>query len=92
MSVCSKLVPQLQSKDVAVLIRDDTQVFGRSGADGIHLEKTRNTVEDCIARFSPHNIVGCGGYKDRHGAMVAGEHKPDFVMFGKCGGDHAQLM
>ena len=87
MSVCSKLVPQLQSKDAAVLIRDDTQVFGRSGADGIHLEKTRNLVEESVARFSPHNIVGCGGYKDRHGAMEAGEQKPDFVLFGKCGGD-----
>ena len=84
---CEETVPLIQAEDAAALIVDDTRVVGRSGADGIMLEKQRNELEDMIARFSPHNIVGCGGFKDRHGALEVGEHNPHFVFFGKTGGD-----
>lgn len=84
---CKTLVPDIQSAGVAVLIADDTQVFGKSGADGLFLEKQKPELEDIIARFSPHNIVGCGNIKARHNALEVGELKPDFVFFGKLGGD-----
>lgn len=87
LSACKSLVGDLQSHGCAVLIADNTQVFGKCGADGLFLEKTKNDLTDAIARFSPHNIVGCGNIKARHNALVVGEAKPDFVFFGKLGGD-----
>lgn len=84
---CKEVIPALQSAECAVLIADDTQVFGRSGADGLFLEKQKPNLEDITARFSPQNIVGCGNIKARHVALETGEQKPDFIFFGKLGGD-----
>ena len=86
-AVCKQLVEPLQQANCAVIIADNTQVFGKSGADGIFLEKDKPNLEDILARFSPQNIVGCGNIKTRHNALVIGEAKPDFVFFGKLGGD-----
>ncbi|MEM7068524.1 MAG: thiamine phosphate synthase, partial [Pseudomonadota bacterium] len=84
---CGEVTPALQARDVAVLVADDTQVFGRCGADGLFLEKTRGELDRAIERFSPEKIIGCGGFKNRDGALRLGELKPDFVLFGKLGGD-----
>ncbi len=84
---CKEVTPRLQAAGCAVLVADDTQAFGRSGADGLFLEREKSTLEDIIARFSPQNIVGCGNIKARHNALEIGELKPDFVFFGKLGGD-----
>jgi thiamine-phosphate pyrophosphorylase len=84
---CKDVTPQLQEADCAVLIADDTQAFGRCGADGLFAEKEKSKLEDFIARFSPQNIVGCGNIKARHNALEIGELKPDFIFFGKTGGD-----
>ena len=84
---CKKLVGPLQQQGCAVLIADSTQVFGKSDADGLFLEKEKPNLDDILARFSPHNIVGCGNIKTRHNALVVGEAKPDFVFFGKLAGD-----
>lgn len=84
---CKEVTPHLQAAECAVLITDDTQAFGKSGADGLFLEKEKPNLEDFIARFSPQNIVGCGNIKARHNALETGELKPDFMFFGKLGGD-----
>ena len=84
---CKDVVPEIQSHDVAALVTDNSRAFGRSGADGIFADREKPKLEDFIARFSPHNIVGCGNIKNRHGALQAGELKPDFLFFGKPGGD-----
>ncbi len=84
---CKDVTPRLQEADCAVLIADDTQAFGRSGADGFFVEKEKPNLEDMIARFSPQNIVGCSNIKARHNALEIGELKPDFVFFGKLAGD-----
>ncbi len=84
---CKDVTPALQEANSAVLIADDTQVFGRSGADGLFVEKEKPKLEDMVARFSPQNIVGCGNIKARHNALEIGELKPDFIFFGKLGGD-----
>lgn len=84
---CEALVQPLQALDIAVLVADNTQIFGRTDADGYFSGKPSDTLADDIARFSPHNVVGCGSIKDRHQALKVGELKPDFVMFGKLGGD-----
>lgn len=84
---CEGLVKPLQEQDIAVLIADNTQVFGRTQADGYFAGKHNPEFADDIARFSPHNIVGCGSLKNRHQALQVGELKPDVVMFGKLDGD-----
>ena len=84
---CKEVTPHLQDAGCAVLVTDDTQVFGKSGADGFFAEKEKSNLEDIIARFSPQNIVGCGNIKGRHQALEIGELKPDFIFFGKLAGD-----
>ncbi len=84
---CKQVTPLLQAENCAVIVADDTQSFGKSGADGLFLEKEKPNLEDIIARFSPQNIVGCGNIKARHNALEIGELKPDFVFFGKLAGD-----
>lgn len=84
---CEKAVPFIQSAGAATIIADQTQIFGRSGADGILAATTKPQLSDHIARFSPQNIVGCGNIKSRHQALEIGELKPDFLFFGKLGGD-----
>ena len=84
---CKSSVADLQSLDIAVLIADDTQLFGRTGADGLFLEKGKSLLSDSVARFSPHSVVGCGGIKNRHNALEIGEARPDVVLFGKLGRD-----
>ena len=84
---CKDITPKLQAENCAVLIADDTQAFGKCGADGLFVEKEKSNIADIIARFSPQNIVGCGNIKARHNALEIGELKPDFIFFGKLGGD-----
>jgi len=84
---CKESVPLIQEADIAALVADDTQAFGKSGADGFFAEREKPQLNDLLARFSPQNIVGCGGFKNRHGALQVGELKPDFLFFGKLSGD-----
>lgn len=84
---CEAIVPELQAHDIAVLIADDSQIAGRTGADGYFLERERSNLNDALARFSPQKIVGCGGMLDRDQALKLGETGIDFIMFGKLGRD-----
>ncbi|MFK5977745.1 MAG: thiamine phosphate synthase [Rhizobiaceae bacterium] len=86
--ICKEWVAIAQQKEIAVLVASDTQVAGRSEADGIFVDSGGlEVLEDAIACFSPHKIVGCGGIKDRHRALEIGDRRPDFVFFGKLKGD-----
>lgn len=80
-------VKVLQAHEVAALVAHDTQLCGRSGADGIFLETNPAEIQAAIARFSPQKIVGCGKIRQRHLALEIGELQPDFVFFGKLDGD-----
>jgi len=80
-------VPMVQGFDTAVLIADDTQMMGRSGADGLLIQKDRPQIADLAARLTPKYLVACGNIRDRHTALVVGEAKPDVVLFGKPDGD-----
>lgn len=84
---CQDVVPMMQNHGAAVLVCDDTQIAGRSRADGIYLQSERGRTRELVAEFSPDMIVGCGGFKEKHTALEAAEAKPDFVFWGKLGGD-----
>lgn len=87
LSFATQAVEACHSHDVPVLIADDTQIMGRSGADGLYLEKTRNDLDQMLEQFAPEKMVGAGGYKKKHSAMEAGEANPDFILIGRIGGD-----
>ncbi len=84
---CTSAVGNFQSHDIPVLIADNTQVMGRSGADGLYLEKDRSELGNMIEQFSPDRMIGCGNFKKRHGILEAGEAGVDFIFLGKLGGD-----
>ena len=84
---CEELVPVIQRHEAAALIGDNTQIMGRTAADGVLLETPGNSFRDQLARFSPQRIVGLGGARERHRALELGEANPDFVFFGKSDGD-----
>lgn len=81
------LVPVAQSAGVATIVVEDTQTAGRLGVDGLQLGQDPVALRDAIDRFSPQMMVGAGNVKTRHNALVLGELQPDYLMFGKPGGD-----
>ncbi|MEN3794331.1 thiamine phosphate synthase [Fulvimarina sp. MAC3] len=83
-----KLVPIVQEAGAAAIIVDNTQIAGRTRADGIHL--TDGNVEalaDAIEAHAPKLIVGGSGFETRHSALEAGEAMPDYLLFGRLGQD-----
>ncbi|MCQ0989736.1 thiamine phosphate synthase [Jiella marina] len=82
------LVPIIQEAGAAALVVDDTRVLGRSKADGLHLTEGRvEALAEAVERFAPKSIVGGSGFETRHDALEAGEALPDYLFFGRFGGD-----
>ena len=90
-SVFQKLVAPLieaaQVQEVAAVVADFSRVAGRVSADGLQLGQDANALSEAIEKFSPSIMVGAGNVKTRHNALVIGELRPDYVMFGKPDGD-----
>ena len=80
-------MPVVQSAGVAAIIADDTRTAGRVGADGLQLGQDPGELTEAIEKFSPALMVGAANVKTRHNALVLGELQPDYLMFGKPGGD-----
>ncbi|MBD9373475.1 thiamine phosphate synthase [Rhizobium sp. ARZ01] len=81
------LVPVVQKAGAAALIEGDTRVAGRAKADGIHIAGGFDALAEAMEKHSPKLIVGGGNAKDRHGALGMGDLAPDYIFFGKVGGD-----
>jgi thiamine-phosphate pyrophosphorylase len=65
----------------------DRIVVMRAGADGAHLRVGGETLEKdlhaAVAVLKPHQrILGAGGLRAKHDAMIAGEFDVDYVSFG----------
>ncbi|MEX6508570.1 thiamine phosphate synthase [Jiella sp. M17.18] len=85
-----KLVPLIQAAGAAAVIADDTRSAGRLRADGIHLTGgDLAALGEAVERFAPKLIVGGSGFETRHDALEAGERLPDYLFFGRFGGDAA---
>ncbi|WP_206452821.1 thiamine phosphate synthase [Aurantimonas marina] len=86
------LVPIIQAAGAAAIIADDSRCAGRVGADGIHLSAgDLRALDEAVERYSPKVIVGASGFEARHDALEAGERLPDYLFFGRFGGDVADL-
>src|SRR5262249_8743853 len=49
-------------------------------------------LADAVAAFRRKKIVGAGGIRSRHEAMLAGESDPDYVFFGRLDGDTGPMI
>ena len=81
------LVPIVQQAGAAALLSGDTRVAGRAKADGIHVTGGVEALGEAVEKFTPKLIVGGGNATDRHKALEIGEVQPDYIFFGKIGGD-----
>lgn len=64
---------------------DLVQVAARGGADGVHLDKPKDSTRDLAdlrGRLRDGRILGAGGFDSKHIAMEAGEAGVDYLMFG----------
>jgi thiamine-phosphate pyrophosphorylase len=84
------LCPLVQKHGAACLVADDPQLALRASTDGIHIEANEGRLEAALHALKPGRIVGVGGLKTRHAAMVAGEAGADYLMFGGPGADEPQ--
>lgn len=80
-------IPVAQAHEVAAIAVNDTRAFGRTGADGLHVDTGKGDLADAIERFQGRHIVGTGGALTRHKALELGEARPDYMFFGRFGQD-----
>src|SRR5215831_11522328 len=76
------VAPTVQEKGAALLLDDHADLAARAGADGAHVRGSA-AIAAALAALKPARIVGCGGLRTRHDAMLAGEAGADYVMFGE---------
>jgi thiamine-phosphate pyrophosphorylase len=80
-------VLRAQARGVAVLVANDIGIAARTGADGVHIDTGPAALAEALAGQAKGLIVGAGGIRSRHDAMVAGERGPDYLFFGRLDGD-----
>ena len=85
---CEHVAPIAQDGGIAVVIEQNTQIAGRIGADGIHLETGPAEISNDIERLQQRLMVGVGGVKSRDDALDLGELRPDYIFFGRFGYDN----
>ena len=86
-NLAKSLVQACHQSDVAALVRNDTQLAGRCGADGVHIDGEPDDLDTAIERFRPQKIVGAGRVTTRHDALLVGDMDVDYVFFGRVDRD-----
>ena len=81
-AAAKRLVPLAQASEVAVLIENNTQIMGRSGADGLHVSGSDKELEEAMQTFPEERIIGHAGIKTRHEAMTVASMGVDYMFFG----------
>lgn len=77
-----RVVEQVQSRDIAVLINDRADLAAELGADGVHIGQTDMSFKEAKRWVGADGIVGVTCHDSRHLAMLAGEQGADYVAFG----------
>ncbi|MDJ1158260.1 thiamine phosphate synthase [Chelatococcus sp. SYSU_G07232] len=77
------LAPVAQDKGTAVIVEAGPVVAIRGGADGVHVSGGPDALRAALEAAKPERIVGAGGLKSKHDAMLAGETEADYLMFGE---------
>lgn len=89
-TAAAPVVAATQEAGAAAIVAGDTRIAGRLGADGIHVEGSRDSLREAIERFQPRIAVGTGNVKTRDEALERGEERPDYMFFGRFGFDAAK--
>jgi thiamine-phosphate pyrophosphorylase len=76
------LIAAVQAAGAALLIDGDSRLAQSLGADGVHVTGTAS-LKAALDLLKPNGIVGVGGLKSRHNAMIAGESLADYMLFGE---------
>jgi thiamine-phosphate pyrophosphorylase len=76
------IAPLTRRRGTALMIEAMPELAARSAADGAHVPEPSG-LSTALKVLKPDRVVGAGGLKTRHDAMVAGEMGADYVMFGE---------
>jgi thiamine-phosphate pyrophosphorylase len=76
------IAPLAHRVGTALLIEAMPELAARTAADGAHVDGVGG-LSAALKVLKPDRIVGAGGLRTRHDAMVAGEKGADYVMFGE---------
>lgn len=85
--VAKTLIPIVQAHDAAALLYNDSQLMGRTGADGLLLDGNLDDIVETVKTHAGRQIMGVANIRSRHDAMVIGEGPVDFLFFGRLDGD-----
>jgi thiamine-phosphate pyrophosphorylase len=81
--IAQTLAPLAQAKDIAVVLRGDSRIAGRTKCDGLHLDGDVEAITEGAEEFSNRFMTGAEGSNKRHEAMERGESSIDYIMFGR---------
>lgn len=84
---CEAVSPVIQSAGAAAIVADNSQIAARAKADGVHISGAVGDVKEAAGKLAPRLIVGSGCNGTRDDALDKGEHRPDYMFFGKLDGD-----
>jgi thiamine-phosphate pyrophosphorylase len=76
------IAPLAHRAGTALLIEATPELAAHTAADGVHID-TVGGLSAALKILKPDRMVGAGGLRSRHDAMVAGEMGADYVMFGE---------
>jgi thiamine-phosphate pyrophosphorylase len=76
------IAPLTSRRGTALMIEARPELAARTAADGAHVSDLSG-LSAALKVLKPGRIVGAGGLRTRHDAMVAGEMGADYVMFGE---------
>lgn len=82
-AIAEILVPIIQEGGAAALIYGNTQIAGRTGADGAHIDGSIEDIKLAVESLQPAKIVGAGGTKLKHEDMEIAETGADYLFYGK---------
>nr|WP_321455925.1 thiamine phosphate synthase [uncultured Cohaesibacter sp.] len=81
--IAQTIAPMAQKHDIAVVLRGDTRVAGRTKCDGLHIDGDLTDIQNAAEDFSSRFMLGAEGGNKRHTAMEIGESGIDYIMFGR---------
>lgn len=83
----AQVIAAAQRSGAAALVEGPCALAARLGADGAHLTLPVEDLAGAIGSRQEERIVGVGGPRSRHEAMLAAEAGADYVLFGRLGAE-----
>ncbi len=81
--IAQTLGPIAQKHDIAVMLRGDSRVAGRTKCDGLHVDGELADIKAAVDDYSSRFMLGAQGGNKRHAAMEIAETGIDYIMFGR---------